>query len=101
MKKIRFSLPILALALGIAASAFTSRPAAKNTDLNTFYWYYFDGTNLTGPVSEDKISHSSAAGLTTCDDTSGPDCARGYDNELSGDFPQAPPMVTGDNILRD
>lgn len=81
MKKYSF-LPILALVLGIAASAFTSRISDnKNVVTTDYYWFDFAGQDanglipgsfVDGPLQESEMVDFS------CDDTGTPLCLLGY-----------------------
>ncbi|TAN13801.1 MAG: hypothetical protein EPN37_12950 [Chitinophagaceae bacterium] len=75
MKRNKLMLPILAVIVGVAASAFTVRPeTVSSKNLTTEYWF----SNFPGPLQYDGIqTKSSEESITGCTDVT-TTCARGY-----------------------
>lgn len=101
MKKIKFSLPILALILGIAASAFTVKthnPASTNERL--LYWYLVEQNGDIGDqVGSSQMTKTDAIDVTGCEDNSAPDCARGYTSTQVKGLPAPSAPGTDEHIL--
>ncbi|MGH2644192.1 MAG: hypothetical protein ACRDE2_09600 [Chitinophagaceae bacterium] len=74
-RKIKLSLPVLALLVGIGLSAFTVKPGKEdNKSLTTEYWF----SNFPGTLQYDGIqTKSSEESITGCSDVT-TTCARGY-----------------------
>lgn len=100
MKKFRITLPLVALVLAVAASAFTA-PSSSNARTNDdLYWYFFDHENnaLNGQIGSGTVSQQDALDATDCPNDGMIDCARGY---LTPQSPtQANPGLGVDQIKR-
>ena len=97
MKKIKFSLPILALILGIAASAFTVKTQnTASTDERLLYWYLVDGNgNIGTQIGSGQETKTDAIMDGPCENQVAPDCARGYTSQQTLGVP-APPVSAED-----
>lgn len=71
--KLKLILPILAVIVGVAASAFTTDRSSYNTNSKAPSYYWFNTSN----VYQDLNTHDNEATLTGCTGTS-PICERGY-----------------------
>lgn len=100
MKKFRITLPLAALALAVAASAFTAPSTGNARTSEDLYWYFFDNDNnaLNGQIGSGTVSHQDALDATDCPDVGMIDCARGF---LTPQSPtQVNPGVGADQIKR-
>jgi hypothetical protein len=103
MKKIKFSLPILALIIGIAASAFTVKESSspKTGNEQSLYWYFVDNSgNLGNQIGTTQQTKSAVMNTIDCDDTDSQDCARGYLTQQSGFGLPAPEVSAEDELIK-
>lgn len=77
MKSLKFSIPALALILGLSFSAFTTATKAITPTKASLNWYTYDAstTKLTVFLG---LEDRSTAISTNCPDAAGTQCARGY-----------------------
>ena len=94
MKKIRFSLPVIALVLAVAASAFTGEPAYQTKSTQALHFYSIEGGVIGDYIGDfDPNVPADLEALrdaTGCDNTTGV-CAKGFSqmnptNPDSGSF---------------
>jgi hypothetical protein len=96
-RSFKLSLPILALIIGIAASAFTVQPASfhKNAKATTLYYWRINSDGSLGAYLGSFTSHAAAKAASGCPDDVAPDCARGY---VSSTPPSNPSQNVQDRI---
>lgn len=103
MKKPTIALPLLALVLALAASAFTARPSSANAaPENVLYWYTvtYDQQHPNGIIesSDDLVAQDEKSNVTgLCPGGSAIDCLRGFTQPLST-FPSE--AAAQDEVMR-
>jgi hypothetical protein len=90
MKK--YLLSAFAVVLAVAFSSFTNEKnsAVESGKPSPFYWYHFNGTQITSQVGSGTLTVQGAINESGCEDDLGePVCAYGYTNPQTG-LPKAP-----------
>lgn len=84
MKKFRIGLPALALAVAVAASAFTPTGVTPKTTDPMFHWFSPSNTYLGQRTEAAQEALCPGSGIT---------CARGYDDKTANNQPIGPVKV--------
>lgn len=96
MNRFKITLPIAALVLGVAFSAFTQKAEEKSSaPQETLYWFSspYNGSNYEGMAT--KPDEASATGCNA----SGPECERGFrQNQLVNGDPAQGVISTQKNL---
>jgi hypothetical protein len=85
MKKIRIGLPVIALMIAIAGSAFTTISKSTPANQTDLFWYVYDADTdeLVSQIGSGQVSKEEAAS-TGCESDQGVECARAYSSPMTG-----------------
>ena len=96
MKKYLFGLFAIALALGLSAFSNKKQISIEKSQPYLYWYYILPNGNIGNPVDGTNLRTKDEVFPTVgCEDTGGPDCARGYTTTQAFGFPAEP--VTAEN----